>query len=86
MAERKSIFSQSKIGTIGKDVSKTLLNKDNFFEKEHSKETTIKINKGGKKRHVNLTLLPDKYEKVKRIAFENKLSISALFEQLIDQL
>lgn len=86
MAERKSIFSQSKIGTISKDVSGTLLNKNKSFEKEEIKDNKIKINKGGKKQHVNLTLLPEKYQKVKKIALENKLSISALFEQLIDQL
>ncbi|WP_375315669.1 hypothetical protein [Spiroplasma endosymbiont of Tipula paludosa] len=86
MEERKSIFSQSKIGTISKDVSGTLLNKNKSFEKEEIKDNKIKINKGGKKQHVNLTLLPEKYQKVKKIALENKLSISALFEQLIDQL
>ncbi|WP_338982134.1 hypothetical protein [Spiroplasma endosymbiont of Eupeodes luniger] len=86
MAERKSIFSQSKIGTISKDVSQTLLNKSELINTENKITSSLKLIKGGKKQHVNLTLLPEKYQKVKQIALENKLSISALFEQLIDQL
>ncbi|WP_425379603.1 hypothetical protein [Spiroplasma endosymbiont of Stenodema calcarata] len=50
--------------------------------RQYKNKKTLKINKGGKK-YIILTLLPDKYEKFKRIVLENKLSILLLFEQLI---
>ncbi|MBW3059292.1 hypothetical protein D6D54_07670 [Spiroplasma poulsonii] len=52
-----------------------------------NKELQLKPNQPKlNKKYLNLSIRPDKIEKIKNIANEYNLSVSALLEQIIDQL
>lgn len=90
MSEKNNVFktnnilnksekiAQSLIGNLSEPNNKTLI-------KVNSIKIESKIKKENKK-YMNLSIRPDLIEKVKNYANENNLSVSALFEQIIEQL
>lgn len=89
MAERKSIFSQAKITSVGESISETLLNNDNedkLIDVNNFEIKNIKLKKNSIKKHINITLREDVIIKMKDVAKKNNMSVSALLEEVIEQL
>ncbi|QIA74264.1 hypothetical protein GL982_12055 (plasmid) [Spiroplasma citri] len=89
MAERKSIFSQAKITSVGESISETLLNNENenkLNDVNNFEIKNIKLKKNSIKKHINLTLKEDVIIKMKDVAKKNNMSVSALLEEVIEQL
>lgn len=71
-------IAQSLIGNIEIKNHENLININNIKIKSEIKKQN--------KKYMNLSIRPELIEKVKNYAKQNNLSVSALFEQIIEQL
>lgn len=90
MSEKNNIFKINKNLNKTEKIAQSLIG--NIEIKKH--ENSININnikikyeiKKQNKKYMNLSIRPELIEKVKNYAKQNNLSVSALFEQIIEQL
>lgn len=93
---KENIFNKTKLKEIdnltnnllgNKELLKPITNDELIYKKNNDSNIKI-IPKLSSERRVplNLTILPSKIKKIKAISKNNNLSVSALLEQIIDQL
>lgn len=91
MCDKKNIFKINDNLNKSEKIAKSLIG--NLHETNNN-DNLIKINnikikseiKKENKKYMNLSIRPELIQKVKNYAKENNLSVSALFEQIIEQL
>lgn len=89
MEKKVNLFKDSKLKDIDNLTNNLIGNTNNEHIKQESGYNKINIipkNKSIRRIPLNLTILPSKVNKLKNIAKQNNLSVSALLEQIIDQL
>lgn len=89
MEKKNNLFKDSKLKDIDNLTNNLIGNTNKEHIKQESGYNKISIVpkiKSTRRIPLNLTILPNKINKLKNIAKQNNLSVSALLEQIIDQL
>jgi len=87
MEKKVNLFKDSKLKDID-NLTNNLIGNNEHIKQEnaYNKINIVPKNKSIRRIPLNLTILPNKINKLKNIAKQNNLSVSALLEQIIDQL
>lgn len=87
MEKKNNLFKNSKLKDID-NLTNNLIGNNEHIKQEngYNKINIVPKSKSIRRMPLNLTILPNKINKLKNIAKQNNLSVSSLLEQIIDQL